>query len=747
MADDSDGFDNEDADNNIESIYNRSGYSNDAFKALSIAEGIRRLFAKNNKNSNIPLYSEFILMGLYHAELDGVVKIMFEMSENFSFNDLWRYLVRGQSYVSEIPENINYEPVENFQSTDLLPSENTRIILEGAADIAAERDSLIKPRHILLSLLRVIDCVANKLLSNSGVDTAWVEQKLQNIPDNTRITLDLMRLNYEPRALHPDIATSVDWLGFKPYANALARVIKKKETIPPVVIGVYGEWGSGKSSFMEQVAVELKTNDTGDDGESQTICINYNAWAYTDTEKLWDDLVRVVASEVSELIPKQKKFWYWLRKQGFQFLLRLFVAALPVLIPIALISLAFFLDAWFQLALQGSAFIFLLMSGGKLSFSNILSQLSFKQAVDAVLEKGKGDTQAGVISDVQSILKDAINLYFEDKVDEGEKKTPEEILKDNIENNKLKLVVFIDELDRCPLEKIVGILEAIKLFLAEQIFIVLLAIDTRVLAEAIRLHYKEVENPDLAREYMEKIIQIPVPVPQAKETDARRYVSSLMKVDDERPDNPPVVPAGDNEGSNQTGTEQENNLNGINQPATEEDYELPDLKDTSTEQNAIIDFATKYLDNNPRQIRRLINTYRYVKLLVARERSEIREPEWQSHLVYWLGFTMRWPDFIFHFLECNKENIRTEETFNEAVAVMEKIDSTLEYPPYDVFEKLLPSPSRLVFFSTLANNFLIENPPRKPVRNYEIETKNAIEAYLANNLKNSTQDEHSEENI
>src|SRR5262249_18499206 len=59
-------------------------------------------------------------------------------------------------------------------------------------------------------------------------------------------------------------------------------------------------------------------------------------------------------------------------------------------------------------------------------------------------------------------------------------------VKEAIRANKLKIIVFIDELDRCPLEKIVDILEAIKLFLAEDIFIVFLAVDTRVAAEGIR---------------------------------------------------------------------------------------------------------------------------------------------------------------------------------------------------------------------------------------------------------------------
>jgi hypothetical protein len=97
-------------------------------------------------------------------------------------------------------------------------------------------------------------------------------------------------------------------------------------------------------------------------------------------------------------------------------------------------------------------------------------------------------------------LKSAINDYF--TVEAGDVKAP-------VRRGKIKVVVFIDELDRCPLNRIVDILDAIKLFLDEDIFIVLMAVDTRVATEAIRLYHKDVTNPELAREYLEKIVQIP----------------------------------------------------------------------------------------------------------------------------------------------------------------------------------------------------------------------------------------------
>lgn len=100
----------------------------------------------------------------------------------------------------------------------------------------------------------------------------------------------------------------------------------------------------------------------------------------------------------------------------------------------------------------------------------------------------------------------------------------------------MKVAVFIDELDRCPSEQVVNILEAIKLFLAENIFIVLLAVDTRVVAEAITLHYKDMNNPDLAREYMEKIIQVPIQVPHPSKPQIEEFLENLMPIENQEED-------------------------------------------------------------------------------------------------------------------------------------------------------------------------------------------------------------------
>lgn len=54
-----------------------------------------------------------------------------------------------------------------------------------------------------------------------------------------------------------DNETTEDLLGFKVHADLLIDVIKD-DTILPVTIGVFGDWGSGKSSILKIVNEELE---------------------------------------------------------------------------------------------------------------------------------------------------------------------------------------------------------------------------------------------------------------------------------------------------------------------------------------------------------------------------------------------------------------------------------------------------------------------------------------------------------
>lgn len=75
----------------------------------------------------------------------------------------------------------------------------------------------------------------------------------------------------------------------------------------------------------------------------------------------------------------------------------------------------------------------------------------------------------------------------------------------------MRLLIFIDDLDRCPKDVVVKVLEAIILLLAEAPITCWLAIDSRVVATSIEDAYGTVFSKAgiSGYEFLEKIIQLP----------------------------------------------------------------------------------------------------------------------------------------------------------------------------------------------------------------------------------------------
>jgi predicted KAP-like P-loop ATPase len=75
-----------------------------------------------------------------------------------------------------------------------------------------------------------------------------------------------------------------DRLGFAPMAEILVNVIGA--TPPPFTIGVFGAWGSGKTTLMNLVRKGLDANGT------KTVW--FNAWKYDGKEVIWNALIQAI---------------------------------------------------------------------------------------------------------------------------------------------------------------------------------------------------------------------------------------------------------------------------------------------------------------------------------------------------------------------------------------------------------------------------------------------------------------------
>ncbi|MCP4334706.1 MAG: hypothetical protein GY785_18790 [Gammaproteobacteria bacterium] len=99
---------------------------------------------------------------------------------------------------------------------------------------------------------------------------------------------------------------------------------------------------------------------------------------------------------------------------------------------------------------------------------------------------------------------------------------------------KPRIVLVIDDLDRCPPEQVVQVLEAAQLLVKTKLFVVVIGMDVRYVSRALEDHYKGVLVPDgtpSGLDYIEKIIQVPYRVPEIAPDAMKSFLEGQVEVE------------------------------------------------------------------------------------------------------------------------------------------------------------------------------------------------------------------------
>lgn len=136
------------------------------------------------------------------------------------------------------------------------------------------------------------------------------------------------------------------------------------------------------------------------------------------------------------------------------------------------------------------------------------------------------------VSEVQAKdLEEILNKFKKDDKTRTEIKNFREefkqlLQKSNVEN----VVVFIDELDRCLPDTVLEVFEAMRLFLFVEGMSFVIGADERLIQYSIKSKYKEVpgNNLDIGKEYLEKVIQYPLYIPQLTRAEVNQYLACLL---------------------------------------------------------------------------------------------------------------------------------------------------------------------------------------------------------------------------
>lgn len=305
----------------------------------------------------------------------------------------------------------------------------------------------------------------------------------------------------------PDNETDRDFLNFTGVADTVAEIIVQAKG-RPISIGVSGAWGVGKSSMIKLVRRSLEhrsSKDTEETKDNKFVFVEFNAWLYQG----YDDARAALMDVIGEKLIKEAEH----RKKGIE-KAKEFVERIR----------------WFRLAklVAGSA---VAMHAG-LPPVGLLGELY-----------GLGKTFFGGDATSEAAEK-AVKVAGEVKetatglLDPKKKKSspPQEIqaLRESFEKTleamEVTLVVLIDDLDRCLPETTISTLEAIRLvlFLKNTAFVI--AADDAMIKYAVRRHFPDVTD-ELAVNYFDKLIQLPIRVPPLGTQEVRGYMM-LLYVED-----------------------------------------------------------------------------------------------------------------------------------------------------------------------------------------------------------------------
>ncbi len=283
-----------------------------------------------------------------------------------------------------------------------------------------------------------------------------------------------------------DCISETDYLDYLPYVEAFEYLICNHNNLMtlPIVFGIHGRWGVGKSTFMSLVKQRL-------DQTKKFFTFELNPWEYGNDKNFVSTflakLYKVVEGDLNDIEKKQPNLFSSFVKS--------------ILKPLKVSSDFKFAKAEYDFS--------------KLSFD------SQKQIIDDFISENYA-------------LKETISYILDTEIFESR-----------------KVVVFIEDIDRCPTEKVMEVIESIKLILNSKNCIFFLGCDKEYLENALSVKYKEflrflegekqiANNNDekhlnsnnfknFSREYLEKIIQVPFNIPSLNEKTIETFIDCILK--------------------------------------------------------------------------------------------------------------------------------------------------------------------------------------------------------------------------
>ncbi len=276
--------------------------------------------------------------------------------------------------------------------------------------------------------------------------------------------------------------------GFDAYSQTLVELIANPKNRTPLVIGIYGPWGTGKTTLMESVKSGLNHLHAGSTALFRRCKpVWFQAWKYGTEDEILAALLETILKAM-----QADDFFTQCREQIEKLVL--------TLKPFKAFS----------------------------AFAEKITKVDVTEFFQTLPHKEK----LGFYDTFSDFFQRLIWTYLNWRPQINRSEKPDD--------TKAVLVIFIDDLDRCPKERIPKVLETIKLFMDWQGCVFVIGADHTIVEAALRPVYGEG-----AAKFMEKIVQVTFNLPQIRQTDFNGYLDQIspeMK-DDIAPYLETIIPA------------------------------------------------------------------------------------------------------------------------------------------------------------------------------------------------------------
>lgn len=383
-----------------------------------------------------------------------------------------------------------------------------------------------------------------------------------------------------------DTESDKDYLNFGEVSQ-LAVDILTAEGMLPVSVGVFGNWGAGKSSLLKLIELKLEQDD------QNWIVIKFDAWLYQGYDDARAALLEVIANALTQaavgnasLARKAKSLLN--RVDGFRAM---------------------------GLLAEGAAMLAGIPTGGIIA----RSAGALGGAADGIQDQEEYENLSNTAKDAKNHANGLLKS-------ETKKSPPQQINAFRKEYGEIlaelgnPLVVVIDNLDRCLPSNAIHTLEAIRLFLFLTNTAFIIAADEEMIRSSVADYFKGATDRHQI-DYLDKLIQVPIRVPKAGVREIRSYLFMLYAIDHGLPTEQLETLRGSLESALQQSWKEEpiTRQDALALTGEPEDGDLA-LAFARADRIAIVLANSPIIHGNPRIVKRLLNVVK-MRSQVARRRS------------------------------------------------------------------------------------------------------------------------------